>query len=271
MRIETLTGKNVTSKGLILAGVTTLILLAALFFVPPIRQNQSYHSFADQRTMFGIANFLNVVSNLPFVASGLLGLWFVFRGGREFFIERADRWNYALLFAGVALTAFGSGFYHAEPNDARLVWDRLPMTLVFMSFFAATITERISVKVGRVALPLLLGAGAASVIVWRLGELTGGGDLRFYGVVQFYPLIGIPLIALFFNSRYTRGSDVAGVMILYGAAKLAELLDDGIFQLGGAVSGHTLKHIAAAAATFLILRMIKKRKPAFIDASNGLL
>jgi hypothetical protein len=48
--------------------------LAALLLLPPIHQDQAYHRFADERTLFGVPNFWNVVSNLPFVAVGAVGL-----------------------------------------------------------------------------------------------------------------------------------------------------------------------------------------------------
>jgi hypothetical protein len=51
-----------------------VVSLGGLLLLPPIPQDQSYHQFADQRTMFGIPNFWNVVSNLPFLAVGAAGL-----------------------------------------------------------------------------------------------------------------------------------------------------------------------------------------------------
>ena len=48
--------------------------LVALLPLPPLLQDQAYHQFADQRELFGIPNFWNVVSNLPFVAVGAVGL-----------------------------------------------------------------------------------------------------------------------------------------------------------------------------------------------------
>jgi hypothetical protein len=47
---------------------------------------------------------------------------------------------------------------------------------------------------------------------------------------------------------------------VYALAKLGEVLDSLVFAMGGIVSGHTLKHIIAAAAIYLILRMLKNRK-----------
>src|SRR4029077_13777309 len=121
-----------------------ITVLGIVLFLPPVRQDQAYHSFADQREFRGIPNFLNVVSNLPFFVVGLLGLQFVRSHGkdRQTFLDGMERWPFLVLFIGVALTAFGSGYYHWSPDNDRLVWDRLPMAISFMAFFASMIAER---------------------------------------------------------------------------------------------------------------------------------
>src|SRR5262249_3910282 len=111
--------------------------LAALLLVPPIVQSQSYHQFADQRTLLGVPNFWNVVSNLPFIAVGAAGL------------ARFNRHPATIaLFLGIFLTGFGSSYYHWNPNDGTLFWDRLPMTLFFMAILAGAIEERVSERAG---------------------------------------------------------------------------------------------------------------------------
>jgi len=250
---------------LLLIASVTLLVIVVILALPPIPQSQLYHSFADHRTLFGIPNFLNVISNAPFFLVGTLGLFSLIQqrasdsGG--VFIEKPERWPYAVLFLGVTLTCFGSGYYHLAPDNARLVWDRLPLTLVFMSFFAAIIAERISVKAGCLSLFPLVTIGIGSVIYWQLSERSGLGDLRLYIMVQFYPMLAIPLIALLFPSRYTRNTDLLGVMAFYAVAKVFELLDVKIFALSRLVSGHTLKHLFAAIATYWILRMLRNRHP----------
>jgi len=241
-----------------------LAALVAVAFLPPIPQDPAYHTFADQRRFLGIPNTLNVLSNAPFVLVGALGWTFLLRQGRP----QADgplstpweRSVFGILFAGVGLTGFGSAYYHLAPGNVTLFWDRLPMTIVFMSLFALIIAERISLTAGRRLLPLLLLVGAGSVVYWLLGELKGAGDLRLYGLVQFFPLVAIPLMLLLFPSRYTRGADLVGALAWYALAKLFELLDAQVFAVGGVVSGHTLKHLASAVAMYWILRMVKTRQ-----------
>jgi DNA-binding FrmR family transcriptional regulator len=161
------------------------------------------------------------------------------------FVESASAGR-ALFFAGVALTGVGSAYYHWAPDNARLVWDRLPMTIGFMALLAAVVAERVSVTAGIALLPALLLAGAGSVAYWYACELRGAGDLRPYALVQFAPAALIPLPLLLFPARYTRGGDLVGVMVIYGAAKLFEVLDGPIFSMGHLLSGHTLKHLTAA-------------------------
>jgi hypothetical protein len=120
--------------------------VSILFLFPAIPQSETYHNFADKRALLGIPNCLNVVSNVFFLFVGAWGLRTVFR--RAQFPDRRERWPYAMFFIGVTLTAFGSSWYHLNPNDAALVWDRIPMTIGFLSLVAAILAERISVPAG---------------------------------------------------------------------------------------------------------------------------
>ncbi len=246
-----------------LLSLIAFVTAVAGFLLPPIPQPQGYHNFADQRSLLGIPNFNDVVSNLPFAAVGLWGLAFLLRsnrGERTYFLDKRERWPYLIVFAGLFLTAFGSAYYHLGPSNARLVWDRLPMAIVFMSLLAAIVAERISMKGGLWLLPVLLLVGVGSVLQWRVSELRGAGDLRFYAGVQLYAILFL-LIMFLVPSPYTRSRDLAIVAGLYVLAKILEALDKPIFKLGHVVSGHTLKHLAAACAGYWILRMLMKRRP----------
>ena len=244
-----------------------LLTAAVLWFVPPIPQPIAYHDFADQRTLFGIPNALNVLSNLPFLFVGLAGLAFIRRqppypAGRHF-LTGAERWPWFIFFLGIAFTCVGSSWYHLAPDNARLVWDRLPMTLAFMALFAAMIAERIDVRAGLRLLGPLLVAGLGSVLYWHWTELRGAGDLRPYAAVQFFPLLAIPLMLLLFPARYTGTADIWIALVWYGLAKVFEELDGQILDLGAhTISGHSLKHLAAATSAWYFLRMLRRRVPA---------
>ena len=190
-----------------------------------------------------------------------------FKSGHGAFSEQGERWPYLFVFVGLLLTGFGSSYYHLYPNNSRLVWDRLPMTIAFMSIVAAIIAERISLRVGLWLLPILIVVGMGSVLQWYASEMRGSGDLRFYAAVQVYSAL-VLLLALLLPQPYTRGSDLAIVVGLYALAKALETFDRPIFAVGHFVSGHTLKHLAAAAAGYCILRMLQKRRPVSLLPSD---
>jgi hypothetical protein len=245
--------------------VLTAFVALVFFLLPRIPQPQAYHLFADRRCFLGIPNFANVVSNLPFAVIGLWGLIFLVGTNPDqmtgHFLDQRERWPYLFVFVGLLLTAFGSSYYHLDPNNARLVWDRLPMTIAFMSVVAAVIAERISLRAGLWLLPILLLVGLGSVLQWYSSEIRGVGDLRFYAAVQVYAAL-VLLVAPVFPPRYTRAFDLEIVVGFYVLAKVLETLDQPIFAATKVVSGRTLKHLAGAAAGYCILRMLQKRQPA---------
>lgn len=243
-----------TSRTRAIAAITALAFGAA-FVVPAMPQPTGYHDFADHRTLFGVANALDTSSNLAFLLAGLAGLWITLRP-RTVFEHAGERWPYAVFFAGVALTALGSAWYHLAPDNERLFWDRLPMTIAFMALVAAQVGDRIDPRAGRTLLLPMLAIGAASVVYWRATERAGTGNVVPYGILQAYSVAILLLIALWLPSRYTRGADVYAVFGCYVVAKIAELLDAPLYELGHAVSGHTLKHVAAAAGAVVVCRML---------------
>jgi len=242
------------------AAAGALVLLAAVL-APRTPQPLWYHEFADRRSWLGISNFGDVASNFLFALFGVVGLVFLCgNSSQSHFIERREKWFYFLLFFGLLLTAAGSAYYHLAPDNVLLVWDRLPMTLIFMPLVAAMVGERLSVKLGLQLLPILIGMDLASVLYWSWTETRGAGDLRFYAAVQVYAVLAI-LVASLLPPRYTRTSDLIVVSFFYVLAKVCEIADRQIFSLGQVVSGHTLKHLAAGLAGFCILRMLRKRQP----------
>jgi Ceramidase len=218
--------------------------LAGLMLLPPIPQDQSYHQFADQRTILGIPNFWNVVSNLPFLAVGAAGL-------RRFRSNPAT----VVFFLGVFLTGIGSSYYHWDPNDDTLFWDRLPMTLGFAAVLVLVVEERVNARLGAILFWPTLATGLFSLLVWRWT-----GDLRLYFWVQFFPSLAIILLFLLYPPKYIGTSYWIGAGILYALAKVFEFTDEAIFSVNGLLSGHTLKHLAAAAACFAILRYFQTRQ-----------
>lgn len=248
----------------IISFLSVSILIAAAI-LPPIPQPLEYHQFADRRFFLGIPNFFNVASNLALLISGMAGLIFLFRASQSLdchsFIHKSECWPYFFVFLSVTITCFGSAYYHWDPDNGRLLWDRLPIATGITALLAATLVERVSVKAGLWLLPRLMIIGVASVLFWYWRELQGAGNLNFYIVTQFYSILLIVILGLLFPSRYTHGAEIYKVIGIYGIAKLAELLDREIYALGGVVSGHTLKHLFAALAVYWLLRMLQKRSP----------
>jgi hypothetical protein len=196
------------------------------------------------------------------VTFGVWGLWFLLRltpqESADRFGDVRERWFYVLVFLGLLLTAVGSSYHHLAPDNARLVWDRLPMTIVFMLLVAAVIAERTRVRAGFGLWPILLAVAILSVLQWHWSEMRGAGDLRFDAAVQTYAAL-VLLLLTFFPTPYTRGLELGVVVAIYVAAKLLETYDKQIFAIGQLMSGHTLKHLAAAFAGCWILPTLRKR------------
>lgn len=244
-------------------GIVAAVALAAAgaaLWVPPFAQDPAYHAFADRRAVLGIPNFADVVSNAAFLVVGALGLAFVAgRRGLALLADLPQRLPYLAFFTGLVLTAAGSAYYHLEPSNATLVWDRLALTAPLMALTAAFAADRIHGRIGAYAvLPLLLLLGSAGALHWHFTEVAGQGDLRAYVLVQVLPLLAIPLICLLFPGRRTHGGYVLAMFLWYAAARLCEVFDREVFvALGGLVSGHTLKHLLAVGATVMVLAMLR--------------
>jgi hypothetical protein len=256
-------------RGTLLLLITAAFLVAAIV-VPAIPQPQSYHQFADCRAFLGIRNFFNVTSNLPFFAAGAWGLFVVLRGDGQF-IDARERLPYLVFFLGALLTCAGSAWYHWAPDNARLVWDRLPMTLGFAGLVAAALAERMDSQFGRRALWPLLALGVFTVMYWHGTERAGAGNLVPYAAYQTWSIVIIVVLLLMFPARhYSHGHLLAWAAGWYGLAKVFETFDLKVFQLtGGAMSGHTIKHLVAAVAVFAIVWQLRRREAASMQATRS--
>jgi hypothetical protein len=220
---------------LIIVALAVAAIAGTFLFVPYFPQDPAYHQFADTRPFLGIPNFWNVVSNVPFLLVGVVSLLTIRR-------------NIAATIFGIGLilTAFGSGLYHYAPGNETLLWDRAGMVVAIMALVALLVDD----YEGRYEIAALLVAetiGIGSLVWWKVN-----GDLRLYGVVQFFPGLLLIVLPLFFRSRYTRRGILAWVIVFYAVAKVCEQYDRQIYDALRFVSGHTLKHLAAAASTLAI-------------------
>ena len=245
--------------GRALLAVSLFSFIAVFLFVDPWPQPQSYHAFADDRTLFGIPNFWNVATNAVFLVPGIAGLWMLGSGDHAGVVPGLFP-AYHVLFIGVLLTAFGSGWFHLAPGNDTLFWDRLPMTIAFMSLFAIIVGEHIAERLGRRLLWPLLAIGAASVFYWDYSESLDAGDLRFYGLVQFLPILLIPAILLMYRSVFDQTWFIWLVFLLYALAKVFEQLDAALYGLGEVISGHSIKHLCAALGPIVLIYGGRKRR-----------
>lgn len=233
--------------GIALAGIALALLKN------PIPQDPHYHCFADGRTLCGIPHFWNVVSNLPFLVIGLSGILFLLKKRKDVVLDTGS----LVFFLGILLTGFGSAWYHLHPDNRTLIWDRLPMTMAFMAFFSVIIRNYVHEEAGKKMLWPLLFLGMLSVYYWQMTESRGQGDLRFYFLVQFLPMLLIPLILLLFKNQGLPKVYFWLVLLAYVIAKVFELKDAELFHAAG-ISGHTIKHFMAAVAPLVFLIGLRK-------------
>ncbi len=244
------------SKAFLLITGLSIVAVTTLLTCGPIAQNPAYHNFADNRTLFGVPNFWNVVSNLSFILVGLAGLNRCrviadYPGGAE------TKMGYLLFFAGIVFTGIGSAYYHFQPDNWGLFWDRLGMALSFMAFLSIVVGSFISQDSGRkLLLPLIL-FGQFSVVYWIIAEQYGVGDLRLYAITQFLPMFLIAVIICFRESATIRTVDILIIGAGYGVAKVLESLDTIVYQFFS-ISGHSLKHLAAAFSAYWMVVILGK-------------
>jgi hypothetical protein len=231
------------------------MLLPLLFFgLAPVLQPAAYHDLADQRSILGIAHFWSVISNLPFLVVGLMGLQLLRRRQEE----AAAGW--ATVFAGTALVAFGSTWYHWAPDNTTLIWDRIPIGIAFMGFLTALLVEHLPAEGARVARLLL--APLVVFSAWTISWWHTSGDLSLWIWVQAAPMLAVVLVLTLLPGRYSHRHYLGYALACYVAAKLFELSDVQLMRWSGElISGHTLKHLAAAAGVWCFYVMLRERRP----------
>jgi len=240
------------SKNWKIALLLTLGILGTLYvllWLPRIPQNPTYHHFADTRGFWGIPNAMNVLSSILLVLVGILGMNSCWGSNRADF-----RGLKGAFFTAVTLTGFGSMTYHWLPNNNTLVWDRVPMAVMFITLCLIIMADRIGPKAaGKLFWPMN-SIGVLSVVYWWISELRGEGDLRLYGLISFLPLALIPVTITVLPSGTIKNRNIWAAICLYALAKLLEILDKPLYDWSGVVSGHTLKHAFAAVAIYCLLR-----------------
>lgn len=230
--------------GLIFFSLAPVILLIS--FSGAIPQDQLYHQFADQNAIFGIPNFWNVLSNIPFVLVWLYGV------SQFKYSSRSLSW--IVFLTGIALVGPGSAYYHWDPMDSTLVWDRLPMTIGFMGLSSFILTQVFNLAWEKQLTIILLLLGAYSIFHW-----VNFDDLRIYAWVQVAPIVMVIYCAIFFPSPVLKPTLLSGAVVFYGLAKFVEHYDKEIFEVTEFMSGHAMKHPLAAVAVYFLIQTNRKK------------
>jgi len=295
-------------SGLCIAFASSFFVNAALSFglkSNSVSQMLDYHYHLDTRkgSLFGIMipNFFDVVSNVIFAVVGFIGfLECVILLPTKILMSGSEKTSWYLFFIGFFLVSVGSAYYHWRPNNWTLVWDRLPMTFVFMAMYY--ISQQLFLPESEISLFGNLFVGGLSMLIWYfslylnkgeinkvqinyLGNNDGTGltrpeaqklinqvkprlrdQLLPYYVVQFYPLI----VQLYMLINWPSSAElkiyyVLPPFILYLIAKIlegADLVSDKFYKqtLKGVISGHSLKHLAAGIGMIPMLVYIYNAK-----------
>jgi hypothetical protein len=241
-----------------IANLLLAVIAVAMLVHGPIPQLEHYHEFADPRAVLGIPNGLDVLSNAGFA---MVAIWGLLSSRPHRKVPALQRgWpGHALFLGALLLTAIGSSYYHLAPDNARLVWDRIPIALACAGLLAAVHAET---RDGPAVpgLPLALAAaGVASVLWWSITEARGAGDLRPYLLLQAAPLFLIPLWQAGYGTPRTERLAFAAAIALYVLAKGAELGDHRIYATLGFMSGHTIKHLLSVAASAVLVANLVHR------------
>lgn len=235
---------NIKNSGIIL--LITLSFLYFLFFIKPMPQDLSYHQFADQINHFAINHFHNVISNLCFIIIGLYGLKITL-DNKEISL------SWYLFIISIILVGPGSAYYHFNPNNETLFWDRLPMTLGFISLSSYVLIEIFKIKKEFLFISITFLIGMICLMYWVKFD-----DLRFYLWVQLTPIVLLLYIALFYQTERLKKKYLFCAVVLYVLAKMTEKYDATIFEKLH-YSGHSLKHLLAGLGVYSLILMYKKR------------
>jgi hypothetical protein len=216
--------------------------------VRPIVRTPTFHHYADARTWLGIPHAGDVLSNAAFIVVAVLAALRL-RAGRS-----ADGFAW-LACAGVAGIGIGSGSYHVAPSDALLALDWAPIVLALAWITAAVVADRHGRRAGVIALVVGTSAALVAVAIWYLGGgTTGGGDMTAYVTVQLLG-VALPLAVALSAPGRIPARHLAVALAGFLLARLFATRDASLLDAIG-VSGHSLKHVAAALAAAIGLRAV---------------
>lgn len=196
---------------------------------------QGYHDFVDKRSLLGIPNFLDVISNLAIL---LPALYLLQTRKNKSLLSN-------LLILHISLLAITSGYYHLNPSDKTVFWDIMSIATGSMIVLLIIINTTTEYNL------LLYIFSVFSIIYWKKT-----GDLRLYLLIY----IGVPLYII---AKYYKNNNLQiylFIMIFCNILVwLTEFNDHYIYKItNNLVSGHTLKHIFAGIGIFYVIKILQK-------------
>lgn len=225
----------------VLAALTIVVVAV----VVTITRGPEFHRYADTRSWLGIPNAGDVLSNGAFLIAAVLPL----RACVPAAYAAAAR-------AGVFCIGLGSALYHVAPSDTLLAFDWAPIVLTLAVVGAAAIHDRTGPRAGLLALGIAPLFALGSVAWWLASGGTHGGNMAPYVAVQVTG-IALPLSLAAVAPGAIRARYLVLGLIAFGVARLCASHDRDLLDLIG-VSGHSLKHVAAAIAAGCALRSLSR-------------
>ncbi|PKA63439.1 hypothetical protein AXF42_Ash005334 [Apostasia shenzhenica] len=230
----------------------TLVGLFLLVTTPRIPHSPNHHFFADMRNFLGVPNTLNVLTTYPFLLIGVPGLVLSLSGSCFGISLKWEVWGWVLFYAGIATTAFGSAYYHLKPDDDRIIWDRLPMTVSVVSLLSNLVIERVDERVGISSLVSFLMLAFISAAFERAFD-----DLRLFMIFQFIPCIVIPLLVFLFPPKYSHSGYWFWATGFFLLSRFESLADMKLYSVNRyIISGHSLEHLCLAMVPFILTVML---------------
>lgn len=247
--------------------IVAMLIIVSTCMMPRFSQSIQYHNFADKRSLFNVSNFFDVVSNFPILLVGVLGLRGIIKNQFKYLsIQEKKLWM--IFFGAVIFVSIFSAYYHLEPNNWRLTFDRLAISVVVMSFLSLIIYERVDQNLAVKLAPYLIFSGILSVIYWIFSENLDRGDLRFYALIQLGSVFIVLFIFALFPSKYKQQHCLYLAITCFALSKFSEGYDNEIFRFScGWISGHSLKHFLSALSLYLVyFYLLKRKKIYFLDS-----
>ncbi|EAQ96675.1 hypothetical protein KT71_06609 [Congregibacter litoralis KT71] len=236
--------------------------------IKPLPQPADYHQLADQRTIFGVPNAIDVFTNFPYVVVSIVALFCVTRLYRES-REVLAAFIFGCFFLSTASVSITSSLYHLAPNNVSLVGDRL--SIVFSATFLVGVAclkvfgSRETLRV--VAISGIYGV--SSMLYWCLTSGSRLENILYYVAFQIFVVCFVAFCCFLRCARSMSYKWLLSAVVAYAASKPFEINDAQFLALtNGLISGHSAKHLVIVFCVCAVL-MHMLRSGDFSCRSSG--